>query len=143
MPRAIPRLSGLVGALLLTSPAVAGDPGLDDIGRNVLHCYRPTARFDRAVAIGAADVVPAGRFGRSPEPVDVRSLKERFGDVEITHLRIWWRGLTGTAHLTDVALLTRRHEGIVERRTEVLVDTGLVPLIPAVCRTAREWMQAE
>lgn len=133
----------LVMTFLTAGSAMAADHSLDDVGRKILHCYRPTARFERAVAIDKTGVVPAGRVGRAPEPVDVRSLKERFGEVEIMHLRIWWRGFSGTAHLTDVAFLTRRREGVAEGRTEVLVDTGLVPLVPAVCRTAREWVPVE
>lgn len=131
-------------ALLGVVPAALGAPGdLQTEGAALLRCYRPTARFEKAVAISEADVLKKGRFGRSPTPHDRKALLERYGDASIAHVRLYWRGgVTAASHVSGLAVLTRTTGGHAEMRTELLADTGLVPVVPRVCRSATQWVPA-
>lgn len=128
---------GLTGTCL----AQESRPSADPQGEKILHCYRPTARFERAVAIVEADVLTKGRFGRPPAPHDHRALTERFGEASISYLRIYWRGgVSGASNVSDVAVLARSTSGRMEYRTELLADTGIVPVLPRVCKAAMGWV---
>ena len=131
--------------VVFTSVATGGDAtSIEARGRTVLHCYRPTARYERALAIDETLVLHRGRFGRAPTPHDRLALVARFGDADITWLRIYWRGaVAGGSYVSDVAVLTRTRGGRVEQRTELLADTGLVPVVPRVCKTAVDWAEVK
>lgn len=137
------RLATLALAVGLIGTAIAEEPrpSADLQGEKILHCYRQTARFEKAVAIAEADVLAKGRFGRSPEPHDRRALVERYGEASISYLRIYWRGgISGASHVSDVAVLARSRSGRTEYRTELLADTGVVPVVPRVCKAATGWV---
>lgn len=135
-----------VAVLATAFPAPAQEPRVssDAIGRSVLRCYRPTATFDHAVAITETDVLAKGRHGLVRAPGDRRALVERFGEASIAYIRIYWRGgVSGASHVSDVAILMRTRNGHAESRTELLADTGIVPVVPRFCRSAVDWVGLE
>ncbi|WP_333825038.1 hypothetical protein [Pinisolibacter sp.] len=141
--RSLATVTALASILVWIGASVAEEPRPpNDIqGEKILHCYRPTGHFEKAVAIAETDVLVKGRFGRSREPHDRRALVERHGAATISYLRIYWRGgISGASYVSDVAVLTRTTSGREEYRTELLADTGVVPVVPRVCNAAMGWV---
>lgn len=70
----VERLSALALTLattasFATAPVALGAAlDLPADGAALLHCYRPTARSEKAVAISEGDVLVRGHFGRLPNP---------------------------------------------------------------------------
>jgi hypothetical protein len=134
---------GLIAvAITLATPASTAERRqvADVIGAQVLACYHPTGRFERAFEIAESDLLRTSRYSHVPANVGLAYFLERYAAEDVTFIRIYWRGpITAASYQTDVAVATRGKG--TERRTEIVADSALVPALPRLCRSAYEWVR--